>query len=122
MSLELSLLVFDAAESSLSSLAIANTMIEVIPDERLAKRLFALESDHGRAVPARFQTYTARDGDEPHYGNTQATPYGEPLRWLTATELVDGIASIREGLALNRAAWAYLRALPVGYGVALYWH
>jgi hypothetical protein len=124
MSLDLTLLV--SLQGVADDMALAHTMLEVVPTERLAQELFALEKRLGAPVPRQFCTYTARDGGEPHYGNTQTTPYGEKLVALRAIDLVtelSGHDDVLESTA-NRAAWAYLGAIaglrPEPF-VALYW-
>jgi hypothetical protein len=87
--------------------------------------ILALEEKWGRNVPERFSTFCGHDekSEETCYGNTQETPYGEPLRYV----LADKLAELHEHPAvqdneLNRAAWAFLRELGKTWRVALFWH
>lgn len=83
-----------------------------------------LERTRGRRVPEHFNTYLCREGDGlTHYGNTQYTPYGEPLMYVSAADLLTlaDHPAVRDSYGAP-AAWAYLRELPAGWNVALYWH
>jgi hypothetical protein len=76
-------------------------------------------------VPKDFGTYVSRmktdSGDGPQYGNTQQTPYGEPLECVTVGQIVDSSGS-RDFGTKDLAVLAYLRILPRDMRVALYWH
>ena len=63
-----------------------------------------------------FNSYESRDGEyeEPHYGETLYTPYGERLQWTHAKYLKPLITEGPEG--------AYVNALDDQHKVALYWH
>lgn len=73
--------------------------------------------------PDKFNTYLSRDDkyEEPHYGETNEDPYGEPLRCVRAGDL--GALVLHENVtARDRAVWAYIRQLPPETKIALYWH
>ncbi len=75
-------------------------------------------------TPDRFSTYLCRDEkyEEPHYGNTITTPYGEHLTSTTAGALM--MLADREDVkdnVQNRAIWAYLGMLNPKTRIALYW-
>lgn len=77
------------------------------------------------AVPKDFSTYLSRaDNLQAHYGDTQQTPYGEPLECVTVGQIIDALNQngfwdmSQKDLAIN----AYLQQLPRGTRVALYWH
>lgn len=63
-----------------------------------------------------------KDGDST-FGELSADPYGNPLMWTMAGDLL----SLRKTLAIqdntrNRAVWAYLAELTPNWPVVLYWH
>jgi hypothetical protein len=114
MGLDLTLMPFNRpnAESRYVS-----TLIECWGSYELFQAVAALEERKGKPVPERFEV---RGFDE----FVTRTPYGEPLRWVTAGSLVWIAARIieREESMLARAAWAYLAQLSEDWPVALYWH
>jgi hypothetical protein len=76
-------------------------------------------------VPRDFNTHLCRNGeyDGSHYGNTQETAYGDPLRYCYVESLTklgdhDGVTDNPH----NEAIWAFLEHLPARTKVALYWH
>lgn len=75
-------------------------------------------------VPDTFISFQGRDEDgDTRYGKTSTTPYGDPLGWVTASDLL----GFRRHVGVldnyqNRAIWAYLEKLPLKTKVALYWH
>jgi hypothetical protein len=77
-----------------------------------------------RPLSTRFTSYLATlPNGESGYGETTHDPYGSPLRYTLAGDLVkvgkhDGVTDN----ARNRAVWAYLAELPPDTKVALYWH
>ena len=75
-------------------------------------------------VPADFATFKGRSDDgESAYGNTQQTPYGEPLQAVEAKPLADALSRLTHGNGWRRAAVvAYLRQMPDDAKIALYWH
>lgn len=75
-------------------------------------------------VPKDFKTFTCREGGEPHYGDTQRTPYGEPLLCVTARQIINALNmhGFWEMSSKDQAAFAYIQQLPREQRVALYWH
>jgi hypothetical protein len=78
-----------------------------------------------KPVPTDFSTYLSRDDkyEEPHYGTTTETPYGNPLMWVQARALRQ--FRTHEGVRdnpTNKAVWAYLANIPPYTPIALYWH
>jgi len=73
-------------------------------------------------VPAEFSTYLSDDKEDDELtGNTQKTPYDEPLTYVRAHDLLrfkdhEGVRDFG-----NRGIWAYLEHLPPDSKVALYW-
>jgi len=67
------------------------------------------------AVPKNFSTFRGRGEDGEHcYGNTQETPYGEPLAAVTMGEL--------KTMRIPGPPGAYVAASRDEQRVALYWH
>ena len=119
MGLDLNLLPFDG---DMGSMNFSHTVLDC---ERRSQLFEELEGLPAVRVPEDFNTYLCKDDEyeESHYGNTQDTPYGEPLTYVLAEQLVP-FAS-HEGVEnhfKNRAIWAYLKELPPRTKVALYWH
>lgn len=77
-------------------------------------------------VPDHFNTYLCRGGEgETHYGETQMTPYGEPLRAARAGDILRAVDKhgVEHGWSRRDAAViAYLRVLDPKMKIALYWH
>lgn len=74
-------------------------------------------------VPTEFNTFVAQDDEHgDHYGNTQDTPYGEPLTFVLVEQLLpfSKYEEVTDNFK-NRAIWAYLKQLPRDTKVALYW-
>lgn len=78
-----------------------------------------------------LSSYCSRvpDGEmqgESCYGKTETTPYGDELFWVYAKDLTgipeEHLAPFLKMSQFNRAAWAYLAALPPKTRVGLYWH
>lgn len=67
------------------------------------------------AVPKNFSTFRARGkGGVPRYGDTQETPYGEPLTAVTMKQL--------KQIEIPGPPGAYIAASRDDQRVALYWH
>lgn len=86
--------------------------------------LFAeLEKTSGVVDPS-FTSFCGRqDNGENGYGKTLETPYGQPLTYLTAEQIL----TLKDHEAVqdnttNRAIWAYLAHLNPKMKIALYWH
>ncbi len=84
----------------------------------------ALKDANDEPVPADFSTFRGDPGEdgEPHYGNTQETPYGEKLRCMRVVEITSRISSRELFSKRDKAALAYLAHLDPNSRVALYWH
>jgi hypothetical protein len=115
MGVDLRLLPFDSDQGDW---AYSHTIINCGQDYDLFDKIKVLAS---MPVPPKFSSFCGRlaNGDT-GYGNTQTTPYGEPLTFVLAEHLVN--VEHDEKDVLTRAAWAYLKCLPPHTKVALYWH
>lgn len=95
--------------------------LEQCPDLFCSLSDFSRQFEH--PVPAMFNTYlSGLNVRDEHYGNTQKTGTGDPLRMGPVRELLrfsDHPGVYEE--PQNRAVWAYLRELPEESMVALYW-
>lgn len=122
MRLYLALLPFDADHGEWG---FSHTILSLERRSELFDAILKLEEERGQPVPEEFGTYLCRDDEyeEAHYGNTQGTPYGEQLMWVSAGGLMGfGWHESISETPKNDAAWAYLRALPPQTKVALYWY
>lgn len=84
----------------------------------------ALENVRLTAVPDSFNTYVCQDDthdEETHYGNTQETPYGEPLRAARVEDILDCVDRLEDWRGRDAAAIGYLRACDPRMKIALYW-
>ena len=117
MGLDLALLPFDADEG----IHFSHTVLKCERRIELFEEIMKLPSTR---VPENFTTLLRDDEyQETHYGNTQETPYGDPLTFMEVENLLR--FSEHEGVQnhfKNRAIWAYLAYLPPRTKVALYWH
>ena len=121
MGLDLKLLPFDADAGD--RISYSHTILNCLRRSDLFEEILEMEERFGHAVPKGFSSYlrsTKNRGS--HYGVTVTTPYGEILKYVTAGMLT--AFSDHEGVLdnhWNRAIWAYLKELPPGTKVALYW-
>jgi hypothetical protein len=121
MGLDLALLPFEAERDEWG---FSHSILQCERDQLLFDHISNIS---GESVPKRFATYLCSDDayEEPHYGNTQRTPYDEPLTWVRVEELIDAYnaAYLHDTPhPRNRAVWSYLSALPARTKIALYWH
>lgn len=73
--------------------------------------------------PKDFTTFIARGADgESTYGQTQETPYGDPLKCALAQAVARAMRKEVDESWQRTAARAYLEACPPDMRVALYWH
>jgi hypothetical protein len=74
-------------------------------------------------VPQGFTSYVSRQGGkDTHYGKTTETPYGEPVKYTTASMLLTVPENIKATFSpKERAIWAYLEQLDQYTKVALFW-
>jgi hypothetical protein len=119
MGIDLSLLPF---ENDGDRSVYCYTVLELNRDSEFWLLIRALPSTAG---PEELITFFFEE-DDPEYesgvGPVQMDQYGEPLSYVCVSDLV----SLRSHPAVtldiqNRAAWAYLAALPGDWLVALYW-
>lgn len=105
--------------------AFSHTLLDCNRSRELFDEIFAIEKEHGEYVPPEFVSYCSRDGkyEEPHYGSTLETPYGERLQYVEAQRLYALIQHphVQDNYP-NRAVWAYISCLPRETKIALYWH
>lgn len=100
----------------------AHELIRVERDRSLWGPIDALPQTD---VPEPLHCYLAKhphDG-ETSYGSIATTPYGDPIKYTTAGDLV-GLKSeqgVRDNWK-NRAVWAYLEQMPPEWQIALWWH
>lgn len=78
---------------------------------------------NARTVPENFHTYLSNAEGEACYGVTVKTPYGDPLLMIRREILLGFTDHVGvRSTARNRAAWAYLAALPPETWIALYFY
>lgn len=117
MGLDLKLLPFEA---ECGGICFSHTILTCDRDRDLFDRISKIPA---KKVPREFCSYLGdiecKECEERHYGNTQKTPYGNPLTWVFAEEL----AALEEfvGPLRNTAILAYLETLDPMTKVALYW-
>lgn len=118
MALDLSLLPFEEQNR------FSQMVLKIIPTRELTDAILEIGESHGRNVPEEFNTYLARDEQTGNtcYGDTQVTPYGRSLLFVTARHLVPLAEheDVRE-CDVNRAIWAFLKELGPRWRVALHW-
>ncbi len=77
-----------------------------------------------RPVPEAVSCFVARGDDgDPAYGKLADSPYGGPLTWLRAADLLK--VSEHEGVKdnwRNRGLWKMLAEMPPETRIVLYWH
>lgn len=119
MGLDLTLLPFDCDQGNF---CFSHTMLDCERRRDLFEAIMKMLKE--TPVPDGFMSFRGRtqEGDT-SYGVTTTTPYGAPLGWVPAGDLVN--LGVHIGVLdnhLNRAIWAYLRELPKETKVALFWH
>lgn len=129
MGLDLTLLPLD---SDSDSIRYSHTVIQCGWASRLFDLLADVESTPLSVSPQSdiFTCYMARlypgtDHESTGYGEVTEDAYGQPIRCVTSGQLQSvmlGTPSIMSDSPRNRAAYAYLHALPDNTRVALYWH
>jgi len=88
---------------------------ELIDLERNRDLFYKIMELPTSAVPKNFSTFRGKGEDGEHcYGDTQKTPYGEPLTAVTMGEL--------KMLGIPGPPGAYVEASRDEQRVALYWH
>ena len=95
----------------------SHSVIECKRDSDLFDEILKAEKDHGKLVPEGFVSYLSRaDGKEPHYGETDQSPYGEKLKYMKAVDLQK---AMRNHGHLPESA--YIAHLEADHKVVLYW-
>lgn len=95
----------------------AHTRMRCLERRKLFDAILELEAQAGKSVADTFNALTDQG-----YSNTQESRYGDPLKTLTAGELMQFSAD--KGVIdndINRAVWLYLSAINPKARVALYW-
>jgi hypothetical protein len=117
MSVQLRLLPFDYDRGDS---AFSFTILELGANYDLHDRIRKLRS---MPVPEIFHSFSGRQEgfDGTCYGETQETPYGEPVEFVLAGDLCK-IPLEQSPSYIESAIWAYLQYLPPKTKVALYWH
>ena len=103
---------------------LSHSVIELQRKSELFEKIIEIEKKVGILVPPDFTSYLSRGegNEEPHYGETCWTPYGDPVRYVRVKDLLkfqycdDVMYDF-----LNRAVWAYLKELPKDTRIALFW-
>ncbi|XXX79227.1 hypothetical protein WMF30_10675 [Sorangium sp. So ce134] len=104
----------------------ANDLLQVELDWGAERRDLPdlLEALPARDVPRHFRCRLARtdDGEHAVFGEVTEDSYGGPLRWVRAGDLAE-LAGHPQVTAAprNRAAFAYVAALPPDWPVVLFW-
>jgi hypothetical protein len=119
MGLDLTLIPFDC---DTGVLAFSHTVLTLDRYRELFEDIGLLNQ---LPIPAKFHSFCGRHlgCDEPGYGQTEMTPYGEPIKCVLAGDLVKIGGKHLE--KLNRktlGVFAYLACLDADTKVALYWH
>jgi hypothetical protein len=123
MGVDLVLLPFDADSDII---AFSHTILNCFRRQDLFSVIMDIEDQHGTPVPKGFSSFVSREGEdceEPHYGETTTTPYGETLNWVFVNKLSELAEhpDVKDNHK-NIAIWAYLKCLPDNTKIALYWH
>lgn len=121
MGVDLQMLPFEAE----NVVCYSHTVLNCERRRELWDAIYPIEATHGQTVPDGFTSYLSRDEkyEEPHYGKTLTTPYGDNLQYVKAKHLkpLASHESVQDN-TLNRAVWAYLACLDDEAKVALYWN
>jgi hypothetical protein len=83
-----------------------------------------IEHIRTKDVPRGFSCPFARTEDDEHtiYGEVEDDAYGDPLKWAAAGELAKLAGHPQVACwPRNKAAFAYVAALPADWPVVLYW-
>ena len=100
----------------------SHTILPVDLSRSLHDVIKKIEEEFGKTVPEDFYTYLSpREDGETQYGPTPKTRYGKPMMWVFAGKLRHIADRYIVESDLNRATWAYIRALPEDWPVALHW-
>jgi len=103
----------------------AKDLIDLHKDSDLFERVGKLENEKGKEVPRKgIYSFTSRNEvfEEPCYGTTIETPYGNVIKGVLAGELKEVLADYKTDSWKNKAFIAFLNELPNDLKIWLYWH
>lgn len=122
MGLDLTLLPFDADSGDW---AFSHTVLETGRHYVLFDWIKKLPQ---MKVPKTFTSHVSRQSkcdkcDEPHYGITTETPYGDAVMYVMIDDLIKIPAEVKATFSVRtKAIWAYLGEFDRQTKVALFWH
>ena len=90
----------------------------------LFERVGKLENEKGKEVPRKgIYSFAVRDdtSEEPCYGTTIETPYGDVMKGVLVGELKEVLVDYKTESWKNRAFIAFLNELPNDLEIWLYW-
>jgi hypothetical protein len=142
MAVDLKLLPFDITNSERNSPMNCSTV--VLDCDTNSKRLFdkiskAVKAEENASntkmfmenrehevgkVNTTFLSFCRMVDGEYSYGYTPTDAYLETVKWITVELLLKATrncAQLNKNYPRNKAAWAYLKALPKGTKIALFW-
>jgi len=100
----------------------SHTILSCGRDYKLFDVITKAQKEHGKDVHDDFTSFLATGSDgESTYGKIKTNPYGEKVQTLTAFQLCTAFGET-ESEGKNKAIEMYLRNLPTGNNVVLYWH
>ncbi len=98
----------------------SHEMIQVERRRELWREIDELEQID---IPEPLACFFAQGKEDLEYGMRVESPYGERLKFTTATQLMT--LSKHEAVQdnwRNRAVWAFLAKMPSDWPIVLYWH
>jgi len=122
MGVDLKLLIVDGKIDGVPYFS--HSMLEVSRRRELWGPIGEIEKKVGRDVPVNFYTFVGRQENGEHgYGQTNCTPYGDPLKYVTVADLlpIESLEGVQDS-PTNVAIWAWMKAMPPETMIALYWH
>ena|SRR5258706_10591740 len=97
---------------------LSHEIIYLAKDYDLWERIDALPQ---KEIPQPISCYLATDGSgEKKYGLILKTPYGKPITYVTASDLLQ-IDLSEDASWREKAVWAYLAQMPPDRQICLYW-
>jgi len=102
----------------------AHDILECDRDCEMFGIISEAEKQNGRQVPRRgINSFSGMgEGDEPCYGKTLETPYGDEMNSVQAKKLKEVLATYKPEGWRNKAVIAFLNELPDELEIWLYWH
>lgn len=94
-------------------------------DYELFELVGKLEDEKGKEVPRKgIHSFIGRNKEfeEPCYGTTIKTPYGDTMKGVLAGELKEVLADYKTESWKNKAFLAFLNQIPNDLEIWLYWH